>query len=574
MTSTLFAAHDIVLIDDVQKKFSDIESVPDARIVETFEVDEEPTSLPQEESYVVEQSHETENANITDIESLPDATVVEIEEEILPSENSIEESQTISAPNPVSEALCESTENVVVEETNCTVEETPVTEATCPAEPELILTSEPVAEQLQNDQNQTPITIVKTITKGKKYKQEIDFWKLLDETLLNSTKLILKKYDIAISKENIELVKNEYYPNLSISYAGEYYHSFEKGSSASIGGSFYPSFSQYRDSLGVTMQYELYRFGATDLKIEISHKELEIIRSELALLEERVSKQLLDYFTQALKAQESIKYKEKIHLVQDTILQKKYRLYEAGKAAKTEILKVEQGLVLLDKEILQYKLNYREAVKNIEILSNISLDPSNVEFLMFEPKNCPVKSFEESVQAKNLQLQIEVKRQELELIEKDYLPVVYMDSGYRLYGADENDFFKSVSNIRRNSWDVGVTVNWNFFSGYKTDNTIIKKKIELQKLIEKYRLAKIDFESQEKKRELLKKTFDSILQNESKIIDQTFQQEEVYTRLQAAGKADTIQLDYIKADILSSELSFRLNVIDKVYQTISSELII
>ena len=547
-----------------QVKKIDMNELPEATVVEVFDIDEYGNLIPRKKNDI------TSKCNTVVEETKPQSVsiVCATDSGEAVSEESIVSTQNVSCP-----VAAASSGDMVTRKPKC-ITETVVCETNVTAEMQKVDTPVEVENILQQkDRQQTPIVIVKTITDDQKTKEKIAFWELLDKTVQNSARLVLKKYDIALSEESIELIKNEYYPRLSLSYSGEYYHSFSKGDSADIGGSYYPSFSQYRDSVGLGMQYEVYRFGATDLKVKISQKELEIVRTELALQEEKVARELLQYFTQALKSQTSVKYKEKIRSIRDRILEKMHRLYKAGRLPKTSLMKSERALVVLEKEILQDRLNLGDAIKNIQILSNIALNPDEVEFLMFEPKNCKVKQFEESIQAKNLQLQIEVKKQEIALIEKDYYPTVSMNSGYRLYGSDENSFFKSVENMQRNSWDVGVTARWNMFDGYKTDHLVVKKKIELQQLEERYRLAKINFEAEEKRRELLKKTFDNILKTETKIIDQTTEQKEVYTRLKSAGKVDTLQSDYIEIDMLKNELSFRLNVIDRVYQTILSELI-
>ncbi len=566
--TTLFSNDEIVLIDNTQSTLSEVESLPDATLLD---VPEDTDSRQQEIVYC-------QNNDDLDINSLPDATVVEViepDEEIAIETNSSIDLDSIPDATVIEENVEPTLPSKPIE-TKITLEKN-----TTKIDKVISIADQNSTKQTpeQPDQNISNIIIVKTLDNSSQsindenQKEKIDFWRLLDQTLLNSTALILKKYDIAITKENMQIIKSQYYPNISLTYAGEYYHSYEKGD-ASISGSYYPSYSQFRDSAGLSLQYELYRFGATDLLMEISQKELDIIRSELALTEEEVSKKLLEYFRQALKSQELIKYKEKMRLIQDTILQKKRRLYEVGKMTKIVLAKDELSMANIEREILKHKLDFKNAVKRIQILSNIKLNPNDIEFVMIEPKHCETKSFEESMLAKNLQLKIEKQSQEIELLKKDDFPGFYLDSGYRFYGADENNFLQTVQNLERNSWNVGISVRWNLFDGHKTDAKITKSKLKLQKLIEQYKLAKLDFESREKKRELLKKTFDKILQAESKIIDQTFQQEEMYARLQSAGQIDTIQLDYIEINKLKNELSFKLSVIDKVYETVSSELII
>lgn len=339
---------------------------------------------------------------------------------------------------------------------------------------------------------------------------DIDFWSLLDHTLLNAAMLILKKHDIKIKQKDIEILKSTYYPNLSIGYKGEYYHGFDTETSTSIGGSFYPNYSQISNTLAITLNQELYRFGATDLKMKITQKEIDIVKNQLHIKEEEISKQLLSYYVSVLKAQENIKYKNKIKSIQQKIVMKKQRLFEAGQISKVELAKDEVVLITLEKEISKEKLDFSYYINKINVLANINIDSSNTNFKMLEPKNIQVKTFKESAIAKDLQLQIEKKLNEIDLIQKDYLPAIYANGGYRFYGTDEDSFYRTIENLKRNSWDVGISFKWNLFNGYKTDNKVKKAKLEMKKLVEQYRLAKIDFETKEKQRTALIASIENI----------------------------------------------------------------
>ncbi len=416
--------------------------------------------------------------------------------------------------------------------------------------------------------NFKPIVIVKHIPDKQKIKT-YDFWELLDIALKNSTRLILKLHDLQITQKDLDLINSEYYPNLSVRYSSEYYNGYAR---ATIGGSFYPEYSQYRNSLSLNLDYELYKFGATGLKKRITQKEIEIIKSELAIAKEQVSLELLEYYTQALKAQTQIFYKDQIKRIQDKIIQKKWRLFEAGQLSKVELSKDQKSLLTLEKELLTHKLRFLEAIKNIQILTNISISDGN-RLAMLEPKRVKVKSFEQSALAKNLILQIEKKKEELELIKKDYLPTVYANSGFRFYGSDEDSFLTAVKNTTKNSWDFGVGFKWDIFNGYKTETKVQKLQLELNKLLEQYRLAKFEFETRDRKRELLKQSLDKVLQVETNLLSQVDKEEDIFLRLKRAGQTPSIQIDYIDINKLQSELDFKLSVIEHSKATVSGELI-
>ncbi len=527
-----------------------------------------------------------QKSDASSVLSLPNATIVSTQEVEI-DQNSTKTTQSSYMESLSLAIIVKESKSEMIAESNTTfveIEQKDIVDIDL--EPVVEITQEKKTEnsriivKTQESDKKDPIKIINYINdESPKQDQEristktVDFWKLLDLTLMHSAALILKKHDIKITQENMELVKSEYYPNITIGYTSEYYHGYNRSSSATIGGSFYPGIKQFRDSVDLSLNYEIYRFGATDLKVKMSEQDVKIVKSELSLEKERISKELLSYYVTALRSQDIITYKEKIRFAQDRIIQKKWRLFEVGKISKIELSKDQLSLVSLEKEISRQKQEFVKSVKNIQILSNVVIDPSFIKFAMLEPKNSEIKIFKESVVAKNLRLNLQKKLQEFELIKKDYMPTIYATSGYRLYGSGA-DYLNALESIEKNSWDIGISLRWDIFNGYKTDKTLQRSRLEIQKMIEQYRLAKIDFEAKEAQRELLKSSIDKMLRVEAKILEQTHHQGEMLQRLQSAGKIDSMQLDHIEISKIRSELDFRLGVIDRVYESISSELII
>ena len=403
--------------------------------------------------------------------------------------------------------------------------------------------------------------------------EKIDFWQLLSTAMEQSASLLLKKYDIKITKANLAILKSEYYPNLSLTYFNEYYHGFSRSGSANIGGSVYPANSEYRNSLNLNMDYELYRFGASDLKMQMGEVDMQILNSEIDLEKERIAKELLQNYTTALKAQETIRSKKKILFVKTVLLDNTQRLYDAGFASKTDIARLRIDKVYIEKEILRARLHILDALKNIHVLSHVDVDIKKMSLAMLEPNEVPSKSFEATALSNNLKLQLNKKIQEMELLKKEYLPTLYVKGAYQVYGADKNNDFDAIGELERNNWNVGLTLKWDIFNGYKTDNTIAKTKIEIEKLTEQYRLEKITFKAREEKRKVLKEMIDKILSEEGVLLNETSIQKDLLSRLQKSGNISIMEVDKIEVSRLQSELDFKLEVIDQVNEDILSQLI-
>ncbi len=554
------------IMDDELVDYRELESVPDATVVQ---VDSDNAEIVEEQS----KEFLSVNSSCSVDEKIVEENIKVIEPVKIKSQNIVKENDLLDEVK--AQPLVE--KRVKVDE---------VVQKSNTIEPVKVETKTSLKEIVKDEEKDKPITIIKYTNTYKNQNLEslsstcdsfkgenIDFWKLLDIALIKSTAVILKKHDIEISQKMKEIVKSEYYPTISLGYNLEYYHGYGHDGS-SIGGSYYPGYSQYRDSLNLDLRHELYRFGATDLKMQMSQKDVEIIESELELAKQDISKELLSYFMEAVRAQENLKFKDDMRIILDRIVQKKERLYEAGQLSKVAVLRDQLSLVTLEKEILIYERRYIDNLKKIQILANIELDPKSVKLTIPTPKNKEIVRFEDSAVAKNLKLNMEKKLQELELIKKDYKPTIYANSSYLIYGDDDDSFTKAIANLSKNNWDAGVSFRWDLFSGFKTDASVEKTKIEVQKLVDQYRLAKVDFESRKAKREMLKGAIEKILRVEAQILEQTCHQNDLLVRLENAGQISSLEIDNVEISKLRSELEFRLGVIDSVYETISDELII
>lgn len=402
----------------------------------------------------------------------------------------------------------------------------------------------------------------------------INFWHLLNTALTSSAKIILKKHDVKFVQANMDIVKNEYYPKLSLNYDHEYYHGFSRISPANIGGATYPSSSDYRNSLYISLDHELYRFGATGLKSELAQADIDIVKSELELERENIAKELLYNYTDALKAQEHIIFKSQILSLHGDLFDDMQRLYNAGKIARTELTQKKITMVSLEKEIVENRVKKLEALKNIEILTNIAIDEESSKLDSLEPKKTQHVAFEQSMRAKNIKLQLEKKLKEIELLKKDNLPTIYANGEYRLYGSDNDSLTAAIRELERNNWRLGITARWTIFDGFKTDKVVKQAKEEVDKLIEQYKLEKAEFVAKEKKRELLRTSIDKILREEGRLIGQYGEQKEMLIRLEAVGKVSSMRISEVEIERVKIELDFRLQVIEKVYEEIMGELII
>jgi len=402
---------------------------------------------------------------------------------------------------------------------------------------------------------------------------KLSFWQLLNTAMQKSASIILKKHDLAINEANINILKSTYYPNISLSYLNEYYHGFSRSSPANIGGAVYPSTSNYQNSLNLNVDYEVYNFGASKLKMQMSETDRAILKSEIALEKEKIAKELLNNFLTALKAQERMKTYKKILFIKNLLLKSTQRLFKSGFASKADIARLRIDEANIEKDILMQKMKILEASKNIQLISNVKIDTLSMGFDMLKPLDGVVKDFKDSAKARNIKLKIRKKFQEIGLLKKDNYPTVHIKGAYQIYGDDLNNDFDAIGELERNNWNIGIMLKWNIFNGYKTKRSIEKAKLEIEKLATEYKKEMIAFRDRQEKRELLKDMISKIMSQEAVLLDEVALQNELLSRLQKAGNISILEVDKAQIARLKSELDFRLSVIDKIAKDVEAQLL-
>jgi len=387
---------------------------------------------------------------------------------------------------------------------------------------------------------------------------------------LYSNRLKLRTIDTSIEEAKLRSVYSSLYPQLSLGYNGEYNQNIDKADSGtlSVGGTTINSSVQNKDSLALSLNYELYHFGTTLKQIEMSKKEIASKKLEVCNEENKLYKELLDHYADAQKAQSEHKFKTVMHALRKKLYGYKQRLYSAGKESRVSVGDEAIRLIDLERDIERSLMSYEENLLFLTKLSHIELDLKHTQLLPLnrQSEKIYIGNFEDNVQARQYQEKIAQKNAEISLNNRSQLPVISFYSNYYLYGSDPHNAYDALNDIRPNSWNMGLNIRWNLFEGFKYNSESARLHFELDRIHEEYKLAKREFDAQT---QISQHKIDRLYQlqkNDVLIVNESHSKIAMLTRLREQGEADAVSEVSVKLETLERELTLESERIQHDYE--------
>jgi outer membrane protein TolC len=402
------------------------------------------------------------------------------------------------------------------------------------------------------------------------YGREISFSELQTSASEHSHRLKLRTIDTSIEQARLEGVYSALYPQLSFGYSGEYNQNLDKASSGSlsVGGTTINSTVRNKDSLALSLNYELYHFGTALKQIEMSKKEVESKKLEVCNEETKLHLELLDHYATAQKAQSEYRYKSQMHTLRQELYRLKQRLYAAGKESRVSVGDEAIRLIDLEREIEHSQLSYDENLLALTKLSHVDLDLKSTQLLPLTTRaeDIHIGSFEENSQAYQYREKIEQKNAEISLNIRTQLPVLSLYSNYYLYGSDMHNAYNALQDIKPNSWNAGLSIRWNLFEGFKYNSESARLYLERDRIQEEYALAKREFDAQTQTKQQHLERLAMLTKNETEALNETHNKIIMTQRLRAQGEADAVSEVSVKLEGLERELTLESETIQQAYE--------
>jgi outer membrane protein TolC len=402
------------------------------------------------------------------------------------------------------------------------------------------------------------------------FSKEISYEALKISATEKSHRLKLRTIDTSIEKTRLDSVYSGLYPQLSLGYSGEYNKNLDQTTSGSIsvGGTTINSAVRNKDSLALSLNYELYHFGTTLKQIEISKKEIAFKKLEVCNEENKLFREILDLYATAQKAQSEQNYKAQMHALRQELYTLKQRLYAAGKESRVSVGDEAIRLIELERDIERAQMSYEENLIALTKLSHIDLDLKSTQLLPLgtKAKDIHIGSFEESSQARQYRDKIDQKNTEISLNIRTQLPVLSLYSNYYLYGSDMHNAYNAFEDMKPNSWNAGLSLRWNLFEGFKYNSESARLHFERDRLNEEYALAKREFDAQTQISQQKIDRLTQLQKNNVLIVNESRSKIAMIKRLREHGEADAVSEVSVKLETLERELTLESERIQHAYE--------
>jgi outer membrane protein TolC len=295
---------------------------------------------------------------------------------------------------------------------------------------------------------------------------------------------------IGIREYGLMEARSAYYPTLSLRFDNEYVDFLGDGDSVvSVGDQVSANdASTFQHSFTLGLSYVLYDFGARKLRIANARREVALadLNRKQVTLETRLN--VLDAYGQCLQLYRQRQVTGETVRLRKEVFRHLQSLREAGTVGQVRLnsaaVELAEGISLLD------DLTDR-MVKALENLGYFTGEGYPLDDTVFADLP-PVPSMDLPPELANLpqvrSIDAEIARVQAEhdVVLREMLPTIGLTAGYRMFGADQESFGRSLDSLSARDATVGLVARWEFFSGFRD----VARLNQLQLQVEQLRLEK------------------------------------------------------------------------------------
>ncbi|NLM98408.1 MAG: TolC family protein, partial [Campylobacteraceae bacterium] len=193
-----------------------------------------------------------------------------------------------------------------------------------------------------------------------------------------------------------------------------------------------------------------------------------------------------------------LKNYEKMQSLYEELYLVSKKLYENGVMAKPNFIKSAHDLAEITTTISSTKEEKLTQLALIKKLSGMDIGRDD-EFLPLSKSKGVQKDtlFENSINSMRVKMLIIQKEQELKSTKAKLLPSLSIYGKYDLYGGSQDSYQHAFDDYRRNGYRLGIHFSWNIFGGFRVQNELKIKRLELLQAKLAYEEAKDEYESEQ-----------------------------------------------------------------------------
>ena len=408
------------------------------------------------------------------------------------------------------------------------------------------------------------------------FAKEISLEDIFKHASKNALSLKMKQLDASIEASGIESAESGYYPTFNVVYNTEYTESLDgiPLGTESVGGITISNGTRYQSSAALQMNYNLYSFGATDKEVLAAKRSTQVKTKEQCLQEQQLYEQILEKYTDALKLQRDKKYKTEMLFVRKELYSAKERLYRAGQYSKVDLGDEAIYIISLERDIENALLQYKQDIIKLSELSYMPLDAEDSLISIAVDKNSTalLSSFEKTTQAHMLQTQIEAKKAEISLQTRKQLPSLSMYGNYYLYASDPKEYDYPVTHMKQKSWNIGFSIRFNLFNGFKDNSQSKRLSLELQKLQQQFNDAKHSFTYENRSKTAQLSELSVLQSKDEKLLAENKNKLTMIKRLRTHQKVDLLTELNARYELLERTLNLEKRKIERASTAISLKI--
>lgn len=406
--------------------------------------------------------------------------------------------------------------------------------------------------------------------------ESIGLEEILDYATKNAVTLKIKQTDALIESKNVQSAESAYYPSLNVVYTGEY-NQAQDGvpfGTESVGGVTISNGTRYQSSLAFQLNYDLYHFGATDKRVEVASTELEIKKMEWCSQEKQLHQEILQHYASACKETTERDYRTQMLGLRKNLYDMKTRLYKAGKYSKVDLGDEAIYIISLQRDIENISMQYQEDIIRLSQLSHKNFN-KGVTLLSLHTnlENSSIQIYDETAEGIILSKKILQKKDEISLQFREQLPSVGLYSSYYYYGSDPKDYDYTITHINKKSWNVGISLKYNIFEGFKHSSDEGRLKLELYRLEQELEEAKHNYAYETKSKTTRIRELNTLKEQEQHLLYENYKKRDMLNRLHELKRIDSITKITAEYELLERALNIETRDIDAAFESASLNIL-
>ncbi|SDL63446.1 outer membrane protein, adhesin transport system [Maridesulfovibrio ferrireducens] len=237
--------------------------------------------------------------------------------------------------------------------------------------------------------------------------------------------------------------------------------------------------TEYGDS-SVSMTQTIFNFGGLQDEVASARLKADSARLRFARTNEDIAALTINSYLTILQAKQLLRVYENSLQFYQKLLETFWERYNAGISSKADAQKVEVSLKSTESQLVIQNEQFKTAkvlLENIIKQSVADIEP-NVNLLkvgiLGNAEDSYSRALNFNISLRATQAEIESQKMVISAKSTEYLPSL----GYKLQAKNE----MQQHNDDKNSFDAQLTLNWNLFNGFATDEKIKKEEAILKRL--------------------------------------------------------------------------------------------